>query len=129
MKKEVEKIDELIKESLSQEEAEFYEELEEKDLFGKIGEVYKSKMGWLVILMNIMHLIFFIAFVYCVVEFFNAEVTKELFIWSSAGFLCMIFMAMMKLYVWMQMDKNDILRELKRIELQISVLAQHQDKQ
>jgi hypothetical protein len=33
----------------------------------------------------------------------------------------MIFMGMMKLYLWMQMDKNDILRELKRIELQITV--------
>ena len=35
----------------------------------------------------------------------------------------MIFGAMIKLYIWMQMDKNDVLRELKRIELQLAVLS------
>jgi hypothetical protein len=36
---------------------------------------------------------------------------------------------MLKLYVWMQMDKNDILRELKRLELQVSAVAhQHQNR-
>lgn len=127
MKKEVEKLDELIKETLSQEEAQFYQELEEKNLFGKIGEVYKGKMGWLAIVMNILHLVFFVLFVFCIVRFFEVEPLRDLIIWGAGGFICIIFMCMMKLYVWMQMDKNDILRELKRIELQISVLAHKKD--
>ncbi len=125
--KELNELDDLIKETLSAEEAKFYEELEEKNLFGKITDVYKSKMGWLAITMNIVHLLFFVCFVYAVIAFFDAETTKDMIIWSSAGFLSMIFMAMLKLYVWMQMDKNDILREMKRIELQISVLAHKTD--
>lgn len=127
MKKEVEKLDELIKETLSQEEARFYQELEEKNLFGKIGEVYKGKMGWLAIIMNILHLVFFVLFVICIVRFFEVGPLRDLIIWGAGGFICIIFMCMMKLYVWMQMDKNDILRELKRIELQISVLAHKKD--
>ena len=123
MKSEREKIDELIKETLSQEEAKFYDELEEQNLIGKIGEVYRGKMGWLAIIMNIVHLIIFIFFVYCIVRFFNTEETNMLIKWASAGFLCMIAMGMLKLYVWMQMDKNDLLRELKRLELQISGLS------
>ncbi len=125
--REIRELDELIKETLSAEEAKFYEELEEKNLFGKITEVYKGKMGWLAILMNIMHLVIFVFFVYAVVQFFDAETTRDMLIWCSAGFLGMIMMAMLKLYVWMQMDKNDIMRELKRIELQISVLGQKKD--
>ena len=125
--KEMRELDNLIKETLSAEEAKFYEELEEKNLFGKITEVYKSKMGWLAILMNIMHLAIFVFFVYSVVQFFDAETTRDMITWCSAGFLSMIMMAMLKLYVWMQMDKNDIMRELKRIELQISVLAHSKD--
>ncbi|MFT5736554.1 MAG: hypothetical protein ACI9SG_000896 [Maribacter sp.] len=35
-------------------------------------------------------------------------------------------MVMVKLYVLMQMNKNDVLRELKRLELQVSVAANHQ---
>ncbi|MGB5203283.1 DUF6768 family protein [Eudoraea sp.] len=123
MNKKTEKIDELIKETLSKEEAAFYDELEEQNLMGKIGEVYKGKLGWLAAIMNVVHLLMFMAFVYCIVRFFNTENTNELIKWASAGFLSMIAMGMLKLFVWMQMDKNDILRELKRLELQIATLA------
>lgn len=127
MKTEKEKIDELIKETLSQEEAKFYDELEEQNLFGKVGRVYKSKMGWLAIIMNIVHLAIFGLFVYCTVQFLNTTETALLIKWAVAGFLCMMVMGMLKLYMWMQMDKNDILRELKRLELQVAVLSQKFD--
>lgn len=127
MKTDKEKIDALIKETLTKEEAKFYEELDEQNLLGKLGEVYRSKMGWLAIIMNVVHLIIFIAFVFCTVRFFGTDNTNELIQWASAGFLCMIIMAMLKLYVWMQMDKNDILRELKRLELQVATLSHKED--
>ena len=123
MKKEIDDIDALIKEALSSEEAEFYEGLKEKNLFGKITEVYKGKMGWLAITMNIVHLLFFVFFIFALVEFFNAQTTQDMILWCAAGFLSMIFMAMLKLYIWMQMDKNDIIRELKRIELQLLTIS------
>ncbi|MBD0850014.1 DUF6768 family protein [Maribacter arenosus] len=123
MKKEKEKIDELIKKTLNQEEAKFYDELEEQNLIGKLGEVYKSKVGWLAIVMNIVYLVIFGLFIYCMFRFFGTTETNELIKWASAGFLCMIFMGMLKLYFWMQMDKNDILRELKRLELQVATIS------
>lgn len=123
MKQEKEKIDELIKETLSKDEAKFYENLEEQDLLGKMGEVYRGKLGWLTILMNIVHLLVFGLFIYCLVRFFDTSATNELIQWASAGFLCMMVMGMLKLFVWMQMDKNDILRELKRLELQVATLT------
>lgn len=123
MKKEKEKIDELIKETLSQEEAKFYEELEEQSLIGKLGEVYKGKLGWLAVIMNVVHVVIFGLLIYCIVQFFGTNDTNELIKWASAGFLCMIAMGMLKLFIWMQMDKNDILRELKRLELQVATLS------
>lgn len=127
MKKQDEKIDELIKEALGAEEAKFYEELGEQNLMEKLGQVHKGKTGWLASIMTFMHIIIFIVFVFCTVQFFNTEVTNEMIKWASAGFLCMIMMGMMKLYLWMQMDKNDILRELKRLELQVSVFTHKSD--
>ena len=128
MDKKKEKIDDLIKETLSSEEAKFYDELGEQTLLEKLGEVHKGKTGWLASVMTIMHVLVFVVFVFCTVQFFNTEVTNELIKWASAGFLCMIFMGMMKLYIWMQMDKIDILRELKRLELQISASSQNTNK-
>ena len=123
MNKKTEKIDDLIKETLSKEEAAFYDELEEQNLIGKIGEVYRGKLGWLAAIMNVVHLLMFMAFVYCIVQFFNTDNTNELIKWASAGFLSMIAMGMLKLFVWMQMDKNALLRELKRLELQVAAMT------
>ena len=85
-------------------------------------------MGWLAIIMNVFHLVIFGLLIYCIVQFFGTNETNELIKWASAGFLCMIAMGMMKLYIWLQMDKNDIFRELKRLELQLATLSGKLDK-
>ncbi|MDH3697479.1 MAG: hypothetical protein OER83_00435 [Flavobacteriaceae bacterium] len=123
MKKSKESIDELIKATLSEEEAAFYDELEEQNLFGKLEGIYKGKLGWLAVIINVVLVLWFILFVYCTVQFFNTDITNELIKWASGGFLSILAVGMLKLFVWMQMDKNDILRELKRLELQIAVLV------
>ncbi|MBT8183776.1 MAG: hypothetical protein KJN76_02965 [Eudoraea sp.] len=128
MKKNNRNIDELIKETLSEEEAKFYDELEEQNIFGKMGEVYKGKFGWLAVIMNIITFIAFVLFIYCIIQFLNTQETNELIKWASAAFLCAIIMGMLKLFVWLQMDKNDILRELKRLELQLATLMSKLEK-
>ncbi len=127
MSTEKNEIDKLIKESLTSEDAKFYEELEEQNLMAKLGQAHKGKLGWLVRLMSVLHIVIFVLFIFCTVRFFNTGDTKELIQWAAAGFIAWGFMAMMKLFIWMQMDKNDVLRELKRIELQIAALSQKVD--
>ena len=125
MKKEKERIDELIKEALSEEEAAFYDSLEEKDLIGKLESVYQGKLGWLAILTTVIQLIIFVLFIYCTIQFFNVESTEELIKWGAGGFLSLLAVTMLKLFIWMQMDKNDILLALKKLELQ---LASHMER-
>ncbi|MFD0860943.1 DUF6768 family protein [Sungkyunkwania multivorans] len=128
MKSELEDIDKLIKEALTEEEAAFYDELEEENLINKVIGVHRGKIGWLVIIMTIVHVVVFGLFIYCLVQFLNAETTEELIKWSAAGFLSLLPTAMIKLFSWMQMDKRDILRELKRLELQVAALASREKK-
>ena len=120
---EKEEIDRLIKETLNEEEVQFYDDLEEQNLLTELIDTSKSRSGWLVVVMSLMHLVVLGFFIYCVINFFDAVETKELLIWLSGGFLAMFVMVMLKLYVWMQMDKNALKREIKRLELQISSLA------
>ena len=118
-----EEIDQLIKESLTQEEAKFYDELEEQNLLNQLGDLFKTKMGWLIVIMNIVTLVMFVLSIYCVVQFFSTDITNELIMWVGAFFICWTAVAMMKLFVWLQMDKNALLRELKRLELQIAAMT------
>ncbi len=116
-------IDKLIKESLTQEEAKFYEELDEQNIFEMIGGLYQTKNRWIIIMMNIVNVIALILLVYCIIQFLNTDNTNELIKWSSAGFLCVMITSMLKVYSWLQIDKNALLREIKRLELQISSLV------
>ena len=125
MKNEKDTIDKLIREALSEEEAAFYEDLEEKDLLGKLGSVYRGKLGWLTVLITIIQLLIFSLAIVCILFFLKAETTEELIKWGAAAFLCLMSVTMLKLFIWMQIDKNDILREMKKLEL---LIASHMEK-
>jgi len=123
MKTNIEDIDKLIKETLTQEEAKFYEDLDEQNLFQMMGGLFHGKMKWIMIIVNISMVGFFACFIYCAIQFFDTDVTNELIKWSVLGAFCMMAISMLKMFAWMQMDKNGIIREIKRLELQVSILS------
>jgi len=123
MTKDFEKIDLLIKEALTEEERKFYDNLDEQNVFQMLGDLFSGKNKWIIILMNIVNLIVFGLLIYCVIQFFNTDVTNELIKWTAAGFICLMMVSMLKMFIWMQMDKNSIKRELKRLELQVLTLS------
>lgn len=115
----MEEVDKLIKEMLFVEEARFYDELEEENLRGMVGSLFKGKLKWILILMNIVHLFAFIG----IVLFLDTDVTNELIKGSTLGFVFLAIGSMLKLFTWQKMNKNALLCEIKRLELQISVLS------
>lgn len=122
----MEEIDRMIKESLSQEEAEFYNELDEQNPLEMLGGLFHGKNGWFIIVINVVTLIAFVAFIYCLVQFLKVETTNELIKWGAGGFTAILTISMLKVFVWMQLDKNALIREMKRLELQISSMANKQ---
>jgi len=123
MKKYNEDIDKLIKETLTQEEAKFYDELEEQNVLQMVFGLFQGKNKWIMYLMNFMTLVLFGLFIYCLVQFFKVEATKDLLKWGLGSVIFLIGISMLKIFAWMQMDKNALLRELKRLELQVSSLS------
>lgn len=123
MKTKMEDIDQLIKETLTEEEAKFYNQLEEQNLWQMIFGIFEGKNSWIVYLMSIVQIIFFGLFIYCAIQFFEVEATNDLIKWGIFGSLSIMASSMLKLYSWMQMDKNALIREMKRLELQISSLS------
>lgn len=122
MKKE--DIDRLIEESLSKEEAEFYNQLEEPNLFKQWGNLYKTKMsGWSMIATFVQLLFTTLAF-WTGFKFFTVESTSEMVFWGTCVIISVLGSAVLKMWHWMQMDKNTILQEMKRIEFQIAVLTE-----
>lgn len=123
-----EEIDKLIEESLSEKDAKFYHELEEGGMFKQWFELYKGAFkGWAILITTI-QLIFTVLTFYLGYAFFTEDISTDLIHFGGLFFIVFITVAMLKLWHWMQMDKNSILREMKRIEFQLAILSDKLDK-
>lgn len=124
MKHSNEEIDKIIHEALSKEEAEFYDQLGEQNLFEMALGVFQGTNKVVYIIATIMAFAFFGGFVYCAIQFYEAESTREMLLYAGIGFWCIISVTAIKLWHWMQMNTNRVLREMKRLELQIAAVAE-----
>ncbi len=116
-------IDQLIREALSEDESRSYEELGEQSVISMALGIFSGRNRYLMILMGIITVIFFAAGVYSGIKAYNAIQTNELIRWTAAFFFFMMGVMGLKIWSWMEMEKNATIRELKRVELQIVNLA------
>jgi hypothetical protein len=123
MKNEYQEVDKLITEALNEEEARYYKELEEQSLPDQLFSLYRGKIGWLTLIMSIVMVPVFGLTVYAGYHFFTGTDTTEMLKWGAIMFLGMMVVSFLKLFSWNQMDKNSIIRELKRLEYQVSILS------
>ncbi|MTI20675.1 hypothetical protein E1176_06550 [Fulvivirga sp. RKSG066] len=123
MKHTTEEIDKVIHDALNREEAEFYDQLGEQSLLEMSLGVFQGKNKGIYILTIIVSVLLFAGFVYCAIQFFQTENTREMIIYGAIAFYCILSVTAVKLWHWMQMNTNQVLREMKRLELQISALA------
>ncbi len=115
--------DDKIRQALRTESDNVWKDVEEQGLFEQALGVMRGKHKALTIIANAVMVLFFAMTVYCVVRFFGAETTRMQIVWSVGFLTSNMFVAMMKLWFWMQMDKNTVIREVKRLELQVATLA------
>lgn len=117
MKNQNEEIDEMIKTALSNEEAAYYEDLKEQSPFEMIGGLLEGKMKWWTIGGGIISLVFVALSVFCLLKVLEIEETNSLIRWSLGLIGSMSIPTMLKLWNWNQMQRNSILREIKRLQL------------
>ena len=122
--KKKEDIDRLITESLNKDEAEFYDNLDEQGIFKMWFSLYTGKLGWWAILVTCFQIVFTVLAFYLGYKFFTVESGIEMARYGAGMFIAIMFVQMLKLWHWLQMDKNSILREMKRLEFQVALLME-----
>jgi len=117
-------LDRKIQEALRNEDAELFNELgDEPTILEMVMETFRGKHKWLTFLGIIGTLVFMVLFVLAAIRFFQAEETRELILWAAGCIICLSAVSMMKVWYWMELNKNVVTREIKRLELQIARLA------
>lgn len=61
---------------------------------------------------------------YAVWRLLGASDIREMFAWSLVAIFVMLTLSLVKLWFWFEMQRNAVLREVKRLELQIASLAE-----
>jgi len=117
-------LDKKIREALRKEDAEVFEDFAaEPSVFEMLIETCRGRHRWLSLLGAFWTLVFLVLGVLSAVKFFSAAGTRDQLMWAAACILCMSAVSMLKVWYFMEINKNAITREIKRLELQIARLA------
>lgn len=116
-------IDRAIRDALSKEDAEFLSRFEDKNPIGEALDTFSGRWGAMNIFAAVITFAVFGAFVYCAWQMFSADALRDAVRWSAGAIVAALAVAMLKIYFFMEMNKNVLLREVKRLELQVARLA------
>lgn len=114
------KIDQAIRQALSAEDAEFLARFEAQSPIGEVFSTFTGPWGVMNMFAALVTFAMFGAFIFCAWNAFMAEALRLTVMWSAGAVIAMLAVAMLKMYFWMEMNKNAVLREVKRLELQVA---------
>ncbi len=113
-------IDEQIRQALKNEESMLLSDGEdEAGLFDLVGMSFRGKKAWMTWYMWIMGFVVFFLGVYSFIQFLSEDDLKTSLAWVLAIVTCLFALALIKIISWQQMNKLELMRELKRLELRI----------
>ena len=95
----------------------------ELGLFGLIAESFRGKLRSLVMGIFLFILVFAVLLVYCAVYFFTAETIEMKLNWMAGGLTALIVIGLLRLWYLMELSRLSVIREVKRLELQIALLG------
>lgn len=117
-------LDRAIRDALSKEDAEFLSRFEDHSTpVGEVLDTFRGRWALMNAFAAIITFALFGAFVYCAWQMFEATDVRDTVLWSVGAIIAMLGVAMLKMYFWMEINKNAVLREVKRLELQVARLA------
>lgn len=123
MKRSIEEIDVLIREALGQADADLLDQFGEQSLPEMITGAFRGRHRLEMGAVTLVVMLFFGLTIFSAVRFLGATEMREMLLWGAGVFIGFSSMAGFKLVGWMQMNRNALAREIKRLELQVAQLA------
>lgn len=116
-------IDKEIERALSDEDRALTQQFEELGLFGYFKTLFRGKDAWVTFLSIFFGIILQVLFFYSAYKFFVEVDINTKILWGGAAWFTAIMVAFMKVWFWMRMESNRVIREIKRLELQVAHLS------
>jgi hypothetical protein len=117
-------IDRLIREALSESDATLAERFGEQSMPERLTEAFQGRQKLLAVGGFLAALVFFVAGIYAAVQFLQEADIRQMILWGAATAFCFAVVTSIKIWYWLEMARHSLVRELKRVELQIVQMAQ-----
>jgi hypothetical protein len=120
-------IDDRIRGALDADDKQFLESLEgDRGLFRQMGESFHGPLKPWIWLVFILTFIFSGLGLYAIWGFLNADELVSLFRWAALGWAAWTVQIALKGWLWDRVHMVNVLREIKRLELQVAQLNEKQ---
>ena len=117
-------LDKAIREGYSAEDAEVMQRLAaDPSMAHQVLSAFQGPFGALNVLSVFVTLALVAAGAYCVWRFLDATDVRDMLTWGGGAALALSAVSMIKVWFWMELQRNATVREIKRLELQVSRLA------
>lgn len=117
-------IDEKIKHDLQSESPDFDEIAKDKEgLFDLVFGSFKGSMGRWVIFVNIFTLIATGVMLWTGYHFFTSSEIQDQVFWGVCMILAVFAQVALKQWLFMEMNRSSLMREIKRVEVAVARLA------
>ncbi|MEO8063602.1 MAG: DUF6768 family protein [Pseudomonadota bacterium] len=120
----MESIDERIRNALSSEDQAFLARMDaDGSLYKDVAATFRGRARFLNVLLWFFGFAFFAVAVVCGWQFATQTDLRSMQLWGVGTTLAFIALGMIKLRFWMELQKVAIVREIKRVELQLASLT------
>lgn len=123
-------IDDRIRGALDEDDKAFLASLEgERGLFRQIGDTWKGPMGGWAKLAFAVAVAFGLLMIFVAVQVIHTRDVAEHTLWAIALLAVLNMLGFLKQWIFERMNMLTILREVKRLQVQVAMLEQDRDEQ
>lgn len=117
-------LEQAIRQSLSAEDAQLFDRLgADQALHRQVLATFEGQLRWFSAAGWIAGFVLFGVASILAWRFVNAPEVADMLRWGAGSALAFAGLALVKVWFWLELQKNAIVREVKRLELQVASLA------
>lgn len=116
--------DRIIRRALADDEAEGLSTDEDPSVTELLTETFRGRNRFLAMGGVVANLFFLAVAVYAITRFLGTADVREMLVWGGAALLSIGLILAVKIWYWLEMVRLALTRDMKRLELRVSRLAE-----
>lgn len=116
--------DRIIRRALAEDEAEFPRIAADPSAVTLLTETFRGRNRFLAIGGVVANVVLLGVALYSVTRFLAIQDVREMLLWGGAALLSVVLILSVKVWYWLEMTRLSLTRDIKRLELRVSRLAE-----